>query len=258
MSQYREFAVDLARQAGKIIKENFGFGRERTWKEDNSPLTSTDELINQLVIDEITKHFPMHSILAEEGSAMQESEYTWVCDPIDGTFAFSHAVPTCVFSLALVKDGDPVLGVIYDPHMDRMYVAEKGKGASVNGSRMEVSKKKELKNAGIALSTWTWSAYPLMRMQNMIELQCAYATEIGSIANSGALTACGEFDAVVFTGSRAWDVAAVCILVTEAGGKVTDLFGNEQRYDQDTKGIIASNGQLHEQLLALIKEHGFP
>ena len=126
--RYKKFAISLAMRAGKMMRRNFVLGGKRTWKKDHSPLTKTDLVINQMVIDAVHKHFPGYGVLAEEGSSLvQGSEYVWVCDPIDGTVPFSHGFPTFVFSLALVKNGQPIFGLLYDPMMNRMYVAEKGK-----------------------------------------------------------------------------------------------------------------------------------
>ncbi len=135
-----EFATDLARQAGAIIKQNFQLGMKKEWKADGTPLTATDTEINQFVLDAVAREFPDHAVLAEEGSRpIPEAEFTWVCDPIDGTIPFSHGVPTSVFSLALVQSGRPVLGAIIDPFADRLVVAEQGRGVTLNGAAIHVS-----------------------------------------------------------------------------------------------------------------------
>src|SRR3989344_508119 len=154
--EYREFAIKLAKQAGKIIKDNFTSNMKKEWKSDNTPVTETDLKINQLVIDAVKKHFPTHSIIAEEGSyKVDNSEYSWVCDPVDGTIPFSHGIPTCAFSLALVKNGAPILGVIYDPFIDRLFFAEKNKHAFLNDKMIKVSDKKDLENSVIGMSSFS-------------------------------------------------------------------------------------------------------
>jgi len=138
---YKKFAIDLAKQAGKIMRANFALAMERKWKKDGSPVTETDLKINKLVIARVKKYFSGHGVLGEEESYHSEGkEYLWVCDPVDGTVPFSHGIPTFAFSLALVKNGKPILGVIYDAALDHLYVAEAGKGAHMNGRKIKVNK----------------------------------------------------------------------------------------------------------------------
>ncbi len=122
----KQFATDLAYQAGEIIKTDFTLGMKKEWKENETPLTAADNKVNQLVVDAVNKNFPDYGLITEEGgSHHQNAEYVWICDPIDGTIPFSHGIPTCVFSIALVHEGEPILAVIYDPFMDRLFYAEK-------------------------------------------------------------------------------------------------------------------------------------
>ena len=117
---YLDIALDLAKQAGVIMRKNFAAGMKKDWKDERSPVTETDLAINDLVLREIKKYFPDHSILAEEESDHDEShEYVWICDPVDGTHNFSHGLPTATFALALLHQGEPVLGVILDPFEER-------------------------------------------------------------------------------------------------------------------------------------------
>src|SRR3989338_869121 len=141
MEQYLEFAKKLAKEAEEIALKYFSFEDENTWKEDNAPLTKADTEINDLVIKRINETYPEHSIYGEEKSEIKEnSKYIWVCDPIDGTMAFSCGLPTFVFSLALVyrSNGLPVLGILNDHVMKNMYWAYKGNGAYRNGKKIFV------------------------------------------------------------------------------------------------------------------------
>lgn len=249
MKQYKKIAIDLAYESGEIMRNNFSLGMKKEWKGDNTPLTETDTRINKLVIDTISKHFPDHSILGEEGSKMIESsEYTWVCDPIDGTIPFSHGYPTFVFSLALTKNGESILGVIYDPMLDRLLVAEKGKGATMNNKPISVSKISSFATAQINLD----AKLELTRLREIFPKESRISTLLSAVY-SGLLVACGEFVAEIFEHKHPWDGAAVKIIVEEAGGKVTDIFGNEQRYDREINGFVASNGIMHDKIIALIK-----
>ncbi|MEK7479383.1 MAG: inositol monophosphatase [Patescibacteria group bacterium] len=246
---YKQILVGLAKDAGKIMRKNFALGMKKEWKEDNTPLTITDTTINKLVIRKIRKNFPTHSILGEEESFLQESEYTWVCDPVDGTIPFSHGYPAFMFSLALVKNGVPIAGVLYDPILKRLFYAEKGKGAFLNGVRTRVSKKTELKGALVGINSRKLLDFiKMMRMKHE-----AFPVMFHGSTYGASLVACGEFIAEVYGADKPWDAAAVKIIVEEAGGKVTDLYGNEQRYDGPIHGSVATNGLVHEEILKEIK-----
>ena len=133
------FARALAKEAGEIIKKYFAT-TSRTIKSNNTPITEADLAISKLVNDSIAKEFPNHAVMDEEKNSEynHSHEYVWICDPVDGTIPFSHHIPTSVFSLALVKDSVPVLGVAYDPYLNRMHHAVKGRGAFNNGNSIKV------------------------------------------------------------------------------------------------------------------------
>jgi myo-inositol-1(or 4)-monophosphatase len=257
---HKSFAIGLAKEAGDIIKKNFTLGMKKEWKEDNSPLTQTDLDINALAVESIKEKFSEHSVLAEEGSDFSGSgEYTWVCDPLDGTIPFSHGIPTCVFSLALTRNGESILGVVYDPFMDRMFFAEKGKGAFLNEEKISVSARDSLKNTLFCVASGK-AEVDMLPLVKALRDEGAKIIDFYSITYMGALVASGECGATIFQGVRLeetkpHDTAALKIIVEEAGGKVTDLFGKEQRYDRNIRGHLASNGVLHETLLKLIRGH---
>src|SRR3989338_5200000 len=230
-----EFAKKLAREAAEIALKYFSFEVENTWKEDNTPLTVADTEINDLVIKKINEKYPEHSIYGEERSLIKEnSKYIWVCDPLDGTMAFSCGLPIFVFSIALVdqSNGQPVLGLINDPVMKSMYWAYKGSGAYRNGKKIFVSKDATLKNT--YLSTWGsgravgFSNLPLFK--TLSEMKCA-VIKFPSFIYGGIQVANGKYIGAVFFKEHGHDVAALKIITEEAGGKVTDLNGNERRYD---------------------------
>lgn len=249
MEQYLEFAKNLAQEAGAIIKQNFRLGMSKEWKSNNSPVTETDIVINKMVIERVMQHFPEHEVQGEEESMrLGGAEYLWVCDPVDGTMPFSQGIPTSVFSLALVKDGVPLLGVIYDPYMDRLFYAVKGKGAYLNDYEIKVSSQTAIEKSYFGLEGNTDIGGVRFEVLNLK----GKVFTLGSVIYEGMLVACGELAGVFFAHTSAHDGAAIKVLVEEAGGKVTDLFGNEQRYDKSIKGFIASNGHLHQQLVGLV------
>lgn len=255
MTEYRDFAIGIAKEAGATMLRDFSIGMKKEWKDDNTPVTTTDLEINALVLQRIKARYPEHSTIAEEGSDFSEaSEYVWVCDPVDGTIPFSHGVPTSVFSLALVRNGESVLGVVYDPFMDRMYVAEKGGGAYLNDKKISVSPLAVFENAITGIDWSERSPVDLLALVGALKKEKARVMNLGSIINMGALVAAGEFCAIVYPNNKVHDAATIKIIVEEAGGTVTDLWGADQRYDRPTNGIVASNGVLHDKILALIRE----
>jgi len=245
---YKDFAIKLAKDASVVIKANFKLDMKKDWKSDKTPVTVTDKRVNDLVIARVKKQFPTHGVLGEEKSYLpQKSDMVWVCDPIDGTIPFSHGIPTFVFSLALVKDGRPILGVIAAPLENRIYVAETGKGAYLNGKRIHVSKD------GFDNAVGFWE------VKSMTEICKTYKNvfwlNIYSICYEGITVAHGGAIATFYDYGYAHDVAALKVIVEEAGGKVTDKDGHEQRYDGPVNGALITNGKVHKQLLEFIKFH---
>src|SRR3569833_1197982 len=258
LDKYLDFAKELAREAGDIMKSTFVAGTSREWKSDRTPVTIADTKINALVIEKIKALFPDHSVLGEEESHNLGQDITWVCDPLDGTMPFSHGVPISVFALALTYKGEPIMGVIYDPFIDRMFYATKGGGAFLDDKKIHVADKQDLKNALIDEEGLRDSSDPVISpgdgyIQALLD-KGARPVKFWAVILPSALVAAGEFTATIFNVSKAHDGAAVKIIVEEAGGKVTDLFGNDQRYDQSIKGFIASNGLVHQEIVDLIAE----
>lgn len=246
---YKSFAINLAKQAGATMRRNFAMGMKKQWKANETPVTVTDISINKMVIEQVKKNFPGHDVLGEEASySKNRGEYVWVCDPVDGTIPFSHGVPTFVFSLALVKNGAPVLGVIYDPMLNRMLVAEKGKGCFFNGKKTRVNKR-GLKHAAVC---WCSSRliWPLAE-----KYPNTFSLNFYSFVYGGMLVPLGELMAALYVGPHAHDAAAIKIVAEEAGGKVTDLNGHEQRYDRPVKGCLVSNGIVHDELIKITRQH---
>ena len=257
--EYRSFAENFAKQAGEIIQKNFRLGMDKEWKEDNTPVTATDIEINDLLLDSVAKEFPGHNVLAEEKSRLgKDSEFVWVCDPVDGTIPFSAGIPICTFSLALVKNGESILGVVADPLGDRFFIAEKGQGAFLNGAKIRVSTVSDLRGQTANCDTFETAYYDSYKLSGYLRMvKGVKLLTLCSFVYSAVLAAAGELAFSIFPHTTAHDAAAVKIIVEEAGGKVTDLFGNEQRYDKPINGALVSNGFLHGKLTDLIKKMVF-
>lgn len=257
MENYLEFAKNLAKEAEEIALRYFSFEVENTWKEDNSPLTKADTEINDLVIKRVNKIFPEHSIYGEEQSELKEnSKYIWVCDPIDGTIPFLNGLPIFTFSIALVdqSNGLPILGVINDPVLKNMYWAIKNGGAYRNWKQIFVSKNEKLENTYLITEasgkTIGFSNLPLMK--TLSEKKCKVMKFL-SFIYGGIQVANGKFVGAIFYNPYGHDIAALKIITEEAGWKVTDLNGEERRYDENGIGCIVSNWVLHDELLKIVQ-----
>ena len=258
MEPYLKFAKDLAEEAAVIALKYFGFDTERTLKSDSSPLTLADTEINDLVIRRINDAYPEHSILGEEKSAIKEgSKYIWVCDPIDGTMPFSCGLPIFTFSLALVdqSNGQPILGVVNDPIMKNMYWAYKGSGAHRNGKKISVTKDPDIKNTYLNIDgSRKDSVFSKTQTMEWVSNRGGKSFKFLSFIYGGIQVANGKFSGSIFFGPEAHDSATLKIIVEEAGGRVTDLNGNERRYDEKGLGCVATNGLVHADLLKYVAD----
>jgi myo-inositol-1(or 4)-monophosphatase len=251
---HKEFAVDLAREAGEIMLAAFrNSSNTRTYKADDTPVTIADQAINDLVQDRIATAYPEHGFLGEEGGRPDGQKYVWVCDPIDGTRSFARGIPASVFSLALVYDGEPILGVVYHPFMDEMYIGSKGDGAFCNNLKISVSNVEQLSEKVIIAA----SPYKIHQEHSTHDLLMSCAGldvcfyHYGSAAYNAVLVARGAVDASVYVYGCAWDMAAVDVIIREAGGAASSLSGDVQRYDRQIRGFMGSNGKIHDQLISL-------
>ena len=255
-SEQLDFAIELAKKAGDVMLKYFESDNLNVkYKKGVQPVTIADREINKLVIDKIAEKYSEHIVNGEEQNRPGESDYVWVCDPVDGTIPFMKGIPVAVFSLALVYRGKPILGVILDPFHGKLYIAEKGKGAFCNKEKIEVSKRK-IEQGIINVEWWQDGVRDVVLSLHEFAIKTRmYHIHIPSIVYASSLVAKGEIEASVFPGGKGKnvDIAAVKILVEEAGGKVTDLDGNEQRYDQDINGAIISNGINHDKLVEILK-----
>jgi fructose-1,6-bisphosphatase/inositol monophosphatase family enzyme len=255
---YIDFAKKVALKAGVIMNKYFYADQRIEIKSDSSPVTIADKEINSLLIDLVKKHYPDHGVRGEEESWCPEEKILWVCDPIDGTKAFTVHMPLAMFSLALVEDGRPILAAAYNPFTDTLYEAQLGQGARRNGETIHVSDRSW--GAGLQLvgsGHGIYSHEPVDSPLFLEELQRQKITvsNVPSTVFKGCLIAEGSLDGRTFMHSGAHDIAAIKLIIEEAGGKVTDLAGDEQRYDQPINGAIMSNGLIHDELLDLVGRH---
>ncbi len=250
------FGVKLADDAGAIMRDYFyrtDQGQER--KADETVVTAADRLVNQLVIDQVNASRASEGVLGEEASVRTGSEHLWVCDPIDGTNGFTTGLPTAVFSLAYVVDGEPLVAVVSNPFTRELFTAVKGAGARCNAEPMRVSGR----GIGQAVIAGPGGLKELTRHMPVYTSLCeagAIVRPFGGMVYQCCLIARGKLDARLFPGYGAHDMAAAKLLVEEAGGTVTDIDGKHQRYDRAIRGAIVSNGVIHQELLTAVSVHG--
>jgi myo-inositol-1(or 4)-monophosphatase len=252
-AHYLETARALAASAGDVMRKNFALSMKKEWKADHSPVTETDLAINDLVLKELAKRYPDHDVLSEEGDNFSnKSDYVWICDPVDGTHNFSHGIPTATFALALTHAGKPLVSVVYDPFLDRLYAAEKGKGATLNGKPIRVSESPLLKRTVVGMGKMKDTRNLIATMEVLREYGPRIITGL-SVHYMCALVAAGEFSAAFFGGTSPHDITASALLVEEAGGKASDLFGETPaRYDREIDGQLFTNRAVHDELLRVM------
>lgn len=251
MPEQLDIAVELARQAGELMRKNFTLGMRKEWKEDSTPLTATDKAINDFVVAALRERYPTHGIIAEEGSDYDGQEACWICDPIDGTLCFSTGMPTSTFLLAFVEHGQAQLAVVYDPYMERLFTAERGKGAFLNGERITMRPPSQLRSQSIAFCGRKVVALTTALQRSVDEGM--FLTNIPSAGYLFALVAAGELVGCVMHGGNLWDVAAPSLIIEEAGGRFTDLRGEPYTFPCETFGAIAATPELHAQLVKWVE-----
>lgn len=221
----------------------------------NNLVTEVDHAAEEVIINTIKEAFPEHQILSEEcGELIQDSQYKWIIDPIDGTVNFAHRIPICCVSIALEHNGKMILGGIFNPFINELFIAEKGGGVTLNDKPVSVSKKTSVANAclvtGFPYTYLDEPNGPLEVFDRFIR-KGVPVRRLGSAAIDLAWVACGRFDGFFEHKLQAWDSAAGFLMVEEAGGRVTNIKGDP--YSPYEPGIIATNGIIHDELLQWVK-----
>ncbi len=256
MQSFRSFAIRVAKKAGRILEAHLGRVQKVGYKGVVNLVTEMDLLSERMIVTEISKQYPDHGILAEEKTHREgDSPYRWVVDPLDGTTNYAHGYPVFSVSIGLEKDGEMILGVVYDPSRDELFVGEKGKGASLNGRRIRVSSVRRLSRALLA----TGFPYDIRESSaNNFDHFRNFALRVHAVrrAGSAALDLCyvasGRFDGFWEMKLGPWDMAAGSLIVREAGGKVTNFLGKPIHLDGEQ--VLASNGRIHREMIAVLKK----
>jgi len=255
MSSFKPVAVLLAKKAGLLLKSKLGQKRVVSYKGAVNLVTEMDYQSENLIVSNLSRLFPHHNILAEEKTIRKShSPFRWVIDPLDGTTNYAHGYPIFCVSIALEKSGEVILGVVYDPNRDELFTAEKEKGACLNGKKIGVSQVTKLSRSLLA----TGFPYDLRESPaNNFDHFHNFALRVHAVrrAGSAALDLCyvasGRFDGFWEMKLGPWDIAAGSLIVKEAGGKITDFWG--QKLNLTGQHIVASNGKIHREMITVLK-----
>ncbi len=254
------FAIQMARDAGRILLERQGRALQVSNKGDIDLVTEGDLAAEKLIIERIRSYYPRHAILAEESGASEgalsaagKSEWRWIIDPLDGTTNYAHGYPCFCVSIAVERAGKIEVGVIYNPMLDEMFAAERGQGATLNDRTIRVSDIEDLNSAMLC----TGFPYDVRERPDFARhftnftMRAQAVRRDGSAALDLANVACGRFDGFWEDGLNPWDIAAGVLLIEEAGGLVTDF--NSGPLDIYTPKVLASNGLVHQAMMRVLE-----
>jgi myo-inositol-1(or 4)-monophosphatase len=257
VSKELDTALLAARKAGEILRAAFGIEHDITYKGEVDLVTEVDAEAEQVIRNELLGTFPTHGMLAEEGGELAgEADARWIVDPLDGTTNYAHGLSIFCVSIALERAGEVVLGVVHDPMGEETFIAERGRGATLNGDPINVSDTGELIRALIA----TGLPYDRAEMPEALELFGRFAAttrgmrRLGSTALDLCYVAAGRLEGYYERGIWPWDLAAGSVILEEAGGRLTNYRGD--KLDLAGREIVASNGRLHSAMTRLTGEDG--
>jgi myo-inositol-1(or 4)-monophosphatase len=252
---YTDAAQGAARLAGELLCKQDSSPHSISYKGAVDLVTESDRQSQDVIVGFLSERFPDHDILAEEGlSELRGSEYRWVIDPLDGTTNFAHGFPVFSVSIALQRQGETCVGIVFDPTRNDMFTAQRGEGAELNGRRISVSKTPDLDHSLLA----TGFPYDIResRDNNLdhfadLAVRAQAIRRCGSAALDLCYLACGRFDGFWELKLAPWDVAAGLLMVTEAGGRATDFSGGPP--DPSGAETVASNGLIHDALVQVLQ-----
>jgi myo-inositol-1(or 4)-monophosphatase len=248
-----DFATDLGRRAGALLRDGLDHRRTIELKGAFDLVTDMDRASEDLIVSAIAAEFPDHAILAEESGAIGAAEYTWLIDPLDGTNNYAHGYPYFCVSLGLWQGRTPLLGVIYNPLLDELFSAQAGGGAHRNGQPIHVSDTATLGAALVSTGfPYEYANVPEnnLREFDRIQARCQGVRRGGAAALDLAYVAMGRLDAHWELNLKPWDTGAAALLVLEAGGRLSDWRGGAWHPWSDR--LVASNGLIHDEITYLL------
>jgi myo-inositol-1(or 4)-monophosphatase len=252
-------AVEIVLRSGEIQMSRRESGFSINKKGTIDLVTEVDLECERMCRAVLAERFPDHDILAEELSSgpaqVASAHYRWVFDPLDGTTNYAHGLPVFCASLALEIDGQAVAGAVYDPTRKELFTGERGAGAFLNGTRLQVSETGALLDA-LLVTGFPYDVHqklqPLIAMFGAFLGQARAVRRLGSAALDLCYVAAGRFDGFWEQSLRPWDVSAGALIVEEAGGRITGMDGT--RFDPAAAHLVASNGRIHQAMLRVIDE----
>ena len=257
--EFLKVAESLARKAGELcleLQNNLGDVRYKSVKD---VVTIADVNSEKLIVEGLRQAFPTHSIRTEEAGVIEgsDSRYRWIIDPVDGTVNFSRGIPLWGISIALFYENKPLVAVVNLPKLGELYSAARGQGAFMNGKPIHVSRETNPTHAIVSNGDFNVGEAAKINAQNSRNFAREAETFervkcLGSAVIEGCFTACGRIDCFVMTMSYPWDIAAIALLVEEAGGKSTHIDGSPMQF-VDGEQVIFSNGFLHETLVNTLR-----
>jgi myo-inositol-1(or 4)-monophosphatase len=249
----------IAHEAGALLMEYFRRRVKIEYKGEADLVTEADRNTEALIIRRVREQFPTHSILGEESGSLaattaSDAGYRWYVDPLDGTTNFAHGFPVFCVSLGIERlnaegKAQRVAGVVYDPTRDELFSAELGRGAFLNGAKLNVSTTANLKDCLIATGFPSQKRHknPNIYFYHQLTLKTHGVRRAGSAALDLCYVACGRYDGFWEFNLNPWDTAAGVLIAQEAGGTVTDFAGGE--FDIASHQVFATNGKIHATLM---------
>jgi len=253
--ELKRIALKAVKEGGAILMEYLGKVQSIDYKGEINLVTEVDRRSEEVVMGIIKDSYPDHRILAEEtGDSGESSSFKWIIDPLDGTTNYAHGYPCFCISLAIEHEGEVIYATVYDPVREELFTAEKGKGAYLNGKAIKVSSTQQL-NQSLLCTGFPYDVRNdlnsnILHFRNFL-LKTQAVRRDGSAALDLCYTATGRFDGFWEQKLFPWDVAAGSLLVTEAGGNLSNFKGeNFSIYDKE---IVASNGIIHNQMIEVLR-----
>jgi myo-inositol-1(or 4)-monophosphatase len=251
-----DVAIKAARAAGKLLRDQLGAPRQIRHKGAIDLVTEMDHQAEELISEMLRAAFPTYGLLAEEGGARFVSEQAqWVVDPLDGTTNYAHGYPFFAVSIALEKEGRLMVGVVYNPVLDELFAAERGQGATLNGQLIYVSSTHSLGQSllasGFPYDAWTNEVNNSREWNRFLKRVSSLRSD-GSAGLDLCYVAAGRLDGFWELDLSPWDIAAGALIIQEAGGAVTQVNGDP--FDLYAGNLLASNGHLHAEMLAVLRE----
>lgn len=244
---------EIVKESGKILSSFSGKRIESTLKDEaESLVTEADVTTEKFLIKELAKVLPGAAFFAEESGQHGDSDYCWVLDPLDGTTNFARDMKYFSISVALTFKGQPVLAYIYDPLRDELFFAERGSGSYLNGKPIRVAQSSKAKVLAVEFPYGTEFVEKTTTAMCDLKNNKITIRMPGSAVLDQAYVACGRFDGVFFGRLSWWDVAAGSLLITEAGGKVTDI--HCKNIDAGFENFVAGSDEMHKKIISAIRK----